>query len=265
MRPMKIAAFALTLALAYAAVLVGVALFQQRLLYFPVKAPVESMAVQGLRAWPSAQDFRGLVAEPAGAARGTAIVFHGNAGHAGDRVAYAQALTRLGLRVILAEYPGYGPREGSPGEKVLVDDAAQSIGLAQRNQGGPVLVIGESLGAGVAAAAAGRRPADVAGLLLITPWDRLVHVAGHHYSWLPTSWLLRDRYDSVSNLAAFGRPVMVVVAERDATVPPQFGRALFEGLAQPKRLVLVPEAQHNDWLARVDEVWWREAIAFAMK
>ena len=38
-----------------------------------------NVASAGLRAWPSAQDFRGLVAEPAGAVRGTAIVFHGNA------------------------------------------------------------------------------------------------------------------------------------------------------------------------------------------
>ena len=51
--------------------------------------------------------------------RGTAIVFHGNAGHAGHRAYYARALTPLGLRVILAEYPGYGPRAGQPGEQAL--------------------------------------------------------------------------------------------------------------------------------------------------
>jgi hypothetical protein len=86
------------------------------LLYFPQRATVEELVSAGLRPWPSAQDFRGLVAEPRGALLGTAIVFRGSAGHVGHRAFYAQALVPLGFRVILAEYPGYGPRAGKPGE-----------------------------------------------------------------------------------------------------------------------------------------------------
>src|SRR5687768_4535706 len=163
----------LKLALACLIGLAGVTMFQDRLLYFPAKATVADMVSGGLKAWPSADDFRGLVAQPAGDARGTAIVFHGNAGHAGHRAYYAQALAGLGLRVILAEYPGYGPRGGAVGEAHLVDDAEQSIVQAHRAHGAPLLVIGESLGAGVATAAAARQRDKVAGLLLITPWDRL--------------------------------------------------------------------------------------------
>ena len=61
-------------------VLAAIYLRQDRLLYFPAPATVAGVAGAGLQAWPSAQDFRGLVAEPAGPVRGTAIVFHGNAG-----------------------------------------------------------------------------------------------------------------------------------------------------------------------------------------
>ena len=91
-------------------VLAAIYLRQDRMLYFPAPATVAGVAGAGLQAWPSAQDFRGLVAEPAGAVRGTAIVFHGNAGHAGDRAYYARALVPLGLRVILAEYRPPRPR-----------------------------------------------------------------------------------------------------------------------------------------------------------
>ncbi len=129
--------------------------------------------------------------------------------------------------MILAEYPGYGPRDGALGEESLVGDAAQSLALAHRLFGAPLLVVGESLGAGVAAAAAARQPAAVAGLLLITPWDRLESVAAHHYAWLPVKWLLRDRYDSAAHLASLGGPVMVAVAARDDIVPPRFGIALY--------------------------------------
>ncbi|HJV96099.1 MAG TPA: alpha/beta hydrolase, partial [Albitalea sp.] len=104
----------------------------------------------------------------------------------------------------------------------------------------------------------------VAGLLLITPWDRLVNVAGHHYPWLPASWLLRDRYDSVRHLASFGRPVWVAVAEHDSIIPPRFGTALYASLPGPKRLSLIAGAEHNDWPERVSDAWWREAIDFVL-
>jgi pimeloyl-ACP methyl ester carboxylesterase len=261
---MSVNAWALRLGLAGLAALTGMALFQDRLLYYPEKAAVEDMVSAGLRAWPSTPDFRGLVAEPSGAVRATAIVFHGNAGHAGHRAYYAAALTRWGVRVVLAEYPGYGPRDGALGEPSLVADAEQTIDLAHRTYGAPVLLIGESLGAGVAAAAGARQRDKIAGLLLITPWDRLENLAAHHYPWAPVRLFLRDRYDNVAHLAQLGRPVQVAVAERDSIVPARFGSALYQALAQPKRLAVIPGADHNDWLMYVDAAWWREAIGFLL-
>jgi alpha-beta hydrolase superfamily lysophospholipase len=251
---------------AYLIFLAGISMFQDKLLYFPERASVAEMelASGGLSPWPTASDFRGLLAEPDRPARATAIVFHGNAGHAGHRQFYAGALTRLGLRVILAEYPAYGPRGGELGEKSLVADAEQTIALAQRHYGGPLLVIGESLGAAVAAAASDAQRELIAGLLLITPWDRLEQVAAHHYPLLPVQWLLRDHYDSAAHLASLGRPVMVAIAARDSIVPPQFGQALYAALGEPKRLAVIDGAEHNDWFARLDDAWWQEAIAFLL-
>jgi len=153
---------------------------------------------------------------------------------------------------------------GDLGEKSLVADAERTIALAQRSYGGPLLVIGESLGAGVAAAASAAQRERVDGLLLITPWDRLEEVAAHHYPLLPVRWLLRDRYDSVAHLASFGRPVLVAVAAGDTIVPPQFGRALYAALAEPKRLAVIAGAEHNDWFSRLDDAWWRQAVDFLL-
>ncbi len=258
------AGMVLRLAFACLILLTGVAMLQERFIYFPEKAAIEDVLSDGLVAWPSMAQFRGLIAEPRGTVRGTAIVFHGNAGHVGHRFLYAAALTRLGLRVILAEYPGYGPREGTPGERRLVADAQQTIELAHRLYGAPLLLIGESLGAGVVAAAGSRERDKTAGLLLITPWDRLEHVAAFHYPWMPVKWLLLERYDSVTHLAAFGHPVLVVVAERDNIVPARFGKALYNALTAPKQLQTVAAAGHNDWIVHVDDRWWREAIGFLL-
>jgi len=242
-------------------------MLQDRMLYFPARAQLTEMVGSDLRPWPDERAFRGLIATPAGdpggpsAGKGTALVFHGNAGHAAHRSYYAQALTALGLRVILAEYPGYGPRPGEPGEATLVSDAEETIALAHRLQGEPLIVIGESLGAAVAAAAAARQQDKVSGLLLITPWERLEQVASFHYPWLPVKWLLRDRYDTVESLREFRRPVVVAVAEADAIVPARFGQALHENLAPPKALLVIESASHNDWPSRIGAGWWARALA----
>jgi fermentation-respiration switch protein FrsA (DUF1100 family) len=220
------------------------------------------MSSGALRAWPAAAGMRGLIAEPAGPVKGTAIVFHGNAGHAGDRGYYSDMLVPLGWRVVLAEYPGYGARPGRPSESALVDDAVATVELARQRFAGPLLLIGESLGAGVASAAFARRRDAVTGLVLITPWDRLDRLAAHHYPWLPVRLLLRDRYDNVAALRALGKPLTIVVAQHDRIVPPGFGQALHAALGEPKRLVVIPSAGHNDWPARIDGRWWLDVLGF---
>ncbi|HSG23373.1 MAG TPA: alpha/beta hydrolase, partial [Azonexus sp.] len=210
--------------------------------------------------WPGEDDYRGLLRQAAGPARGTLVLFHGNAGHAGHRAGYADELAHLGLRVILAEYPAYGSRPGQLGEAALVADAAATVALARRQFSGPLLLAGESLGAGVAAAVA--KSTEVAAILLITPWDRIESVARHHYPMLPVGWVLRDSYDSVANLAGYHGRIAVVIAEHDSIVPSKFGHRLFESLPEPKRLWIVPAADHNDWLGQIDTAWWQSVISF---
>lgn len=244
----------------------GSFMLQDRMLYFPERVPLADMVGANLKAWPDEPGFRGLLSAPVAnpgrpaATTGTAVVFHGNAGHAAHRAFYIQALAPLGLRVILAEYPGYGPRAGDASEDLLVRDAEETIELAHRLHGDPLIIIGESLGAAVAAAASARQQDKVSALLLITPWEKLEQVASFHYPWLPVKWLLRDRYDTAANLRGFTRPVVVAVAEADAIVPARFGQALYESLSQPKSLILFESAGHNDWASRTPTGWWGTAL-----
>jgi predicted alpha/beta hydrolase family esterase len=247
---------------------VGLVMFQVRQLYFPEAAPLSALlpaseSSEQSRAWPSADAFRALLFEPADTVIGTVVVFHGNAGHAGHRLFYVDALQPLGWRVLLAEYPGYGPRDGRLGEDSLVADAADTL-VEARRRFGPLVVLGESLGAGVAAAAIARTgDSGIAGLVLITPWDTLPEVAAHHYGGLPR-WLLdrllRDRYDSIGHLRGFRGPATVVLASDDAVVPAARGHALFAALGAAARLRIVEGAGHNDWPDRVDARWWRELM-----
>jgi hypothetical protein len=82
---MKFTGLMLRLTVAYLIVFAGVAILQDRFIYFPEKAATGDVVSSVLRAWPTPEAFRGLVAEPVGSVRATVIVFHGNAGHAGHR------------------------------------------------------------------------------------------------------------------------------------------------------------------------------------
>lgn len=257
-------------------------LFQDRLLYFPSQITLEHYAPNGLDVWPQTSaipasdtnqlpqtpsldqqhELLGLIGHPENnqSEAGLAIVFHGNAGHAGHRNNYAIQLTQFGVRTILAEYPGYGPRSGRPSEDALVSDGVNIVKLAHQQYGGPVWLVGESLGAGVAAAVIKEVPSLVHGIVLITPWNRLTDVAAFHYPFLPVSWLLKSDYDSVEALVGFTGPKLIIVAENDRIVPAELGMDLFKNISQPKRLVRVDNAGHNDWMTRVEPEFWQTTI-----
>jgi pimeloyl-ACP methyl ester carboxylesterase len=239
---------------------------QERMLYFPShNVPDEkTLSSQGLRFWPVGRDgYRGFVdtgASPAG--NGTIVVFHGNAGAASDRDYYLAALRPLGFRVLLAEYPGYGGRQGRPGERTFVQDAHETLRLVAAQYGRPLYLLGESLGCGVAAAAAKDSPVPIDGIILITPWDTLRSVAKDHYPWLPLGLLLHDTYDSVGNLKNYAGPVAVIGAERDDVIPLRHAQALYDALPARKKMWTVASAGHNDWPLSVRPAWWKEITDF---
>ena len=239
---------------------------QDRLLYLPEKYSLDFLNAEAarlnLRLWPSAADYRGLLAEPGHSVRGTALVVHGNAGSALDRGFYLKPLLSRGYRIILLEYPGYGPRKGKLRERALAEDLRQSIGLVRQQFGEPLVLIGESLGCGVAAAAMAGLEEPVAGLILLTPWDNLPNVAQSIYWFLPVKLLVRDQYNSVANLRQARQPVAVMLAGKDEVIPAKCSRRLLEALPQPKKMWVIPGASHNSWPELVDFRWWTEVLEF---
>jgi len=252
---------------AYVAILVLMAVMQDRLLYPSAGVaqpllPQNELAKVGLSAWP--QDNPIALLASSDSARATVVVFHGNGGTALQRGYYVDALRSRGLRVVLAEYPAYGWRSGDVSEGELVADARRTIERVDAEFGGPLIVWGESLGAGVAAAAVRQLDVPVEAVILLTPWDTLPSTASAAYPWIPVRWLLRDRYDSLANLSGFDGRVAVLVAENDQVIPPARGLALYEGLTVEKRLWTFPGAGHNSWPSNPSAAWWDEVFAFAL-
>jgi uncharacterized protein len=175
------------------------------------------------------------------------LILHGNAGFALHRTTMARRFaSEPGVGTLyLMEYPGYGARKGPPSEKDMVEAASRAVLRIGIETGRAPILVGESLGSAVAGQVAGKHPDAVAGLLLITPMFRLHEVAQHHFWFLPTRWILREKYDNASALATFTKPVALVGAGSDEVVPLDQAKKLLEHLPGPKRLWVVDGATHN--------------------
>ena len=240
-------------------------IFQRKLLYLPnkIQLPEERAIDEGLLYWPSIENFQGFISqgEP-GDAKGTVIVFHGNAGAAYHRSFYAKALSIQHLRVILAEYPGYGGRDGQPSEDLLVKDALETIRLAYQEYGEPLFVWGESLGGGVVSGAVSKTNIPIKGVVMFTPWDSLPNLAQTHYWYLPARWLVLDKYNNIDNLQGFEGNIAVILAENDEVIPVQHGKKLYESITANKKLWLFEDVRHNEVPVAAELHWWKEVIAF---
>ncbi len=209
--------------------------------------------------------FDAVVIEPKIAPVTTAIWFHGNGNVNTDFARLAPEFSARGARLVLAEYPGYGARGGVPSERALVGDGkALYAAIAARFPRQPIIVIGQSLGSGVAAQVA----ADVdqpptSRLVLATPFFDLPDAASNALWNLPVQSLVADRYDSAAALVRYEGPALVIVARKDRMVGAEGGRRLAR-LARPHgttTLLELPKADHNEWLSAMSPAAWDEILA----
>ncbi len=121
-----------------------------------------------------------------------------------------------GSAIYLMHYPGYGGSSGSPTERGIVDDALALFDRVHAEHAN-VVVVGRSLGSGVAVRVASMRP--VARLVLVTPYDSLLDVAAANYPYFPVRWLLRDKYESWRYAPQVTAPTRILVAGEDEVIP----------------------------------------------
>ncbi len=252
-------------AIAYAAIVLLLALFQRRLIYFPTTLTAEAATSaahqKGLEPWRDSRgQVIGWILRARQASRGSVLVVHGNAGSATDRDYFAQPIRDAGaVDVYLLEYPGYGARAGSPSMDSFLAATEEAFDLIPGTT--PRYIVGESLGTGAATHVARVRGTAVAGLALFMPYDDLAGVAQSAMPFLPAALILRDRFAPSAWLAEYRGPVKVVLAERDEVIALRFGRRLYDGYAGPKKLEIIAGARHNDAADQPAE-WWKDVFRF---
>jgi fermentation-respiration switch protein FrsA (DUF1100 family) len=233
----------------YVLALAALAFGQRKLLYFPYASEVAPASIGLPKAeilYLRTDDGERLLAWFVAPAprRPLILYFHGNANGLANRGERFRALTASGDGLLAVEYRGYPGSTGSPSEAGLLSDgeATYAEALALGVPAARIVVMGESLGTGVAIDLAARH--QVGALVLDSPYSSIVDVAAAHYWMFPVRLLMRDQFRSDEKIGGVAAPVLMVHGTADATIPIRFAEKLFALAKRPKDFLPVDGAGH---------------------
>lgn len=176
--------------------------------------------------------------------RPTVVFFPGNADRIERYSFLAEMLGARGIGLLALSYRGYPGSTGQPSEEGLLADGLAAFDWLAGETGGPVILLGQSLGSGVAVHLASQRP--VASLVLISAYDSVQAVAQRAYFFLPVAPLIKDPFRSDLRIANVPQPKLFIHGRRDTVIGLSHGEALFAAAPEPKHMMVLDAYGHND-------------------
>lgn len=178
------------------------------------------------------------------------LYLHGNGINIGANVEHAWRFHQLGFSVLLIDYRGYGRSEGSfPTEARVYQDAtaAWDYLVNKRYQPEQIFLYGHSLGGAIAIDLAVKHP-DAAGLIVESSFTSIREMVDYQgrFGMLPVELILNQRFNSISKMHALQMPLLFIHGTADWQVPDFMSQELYAAAPEPKKLLLVPGAGHND-------------------
>jgi uncharacterized protein len=189
------------------------------------------------------------------------IIFcHGNAEIKEYGLMEMLPFTRLGMAVLLVEYPGYGGSPGNPTQASITQTLTAAYdAVTQRPDidAGRVVLFGRSLGGAAACQLADRR--DTAAMILVSTFTS---VTAFTRRYLIPDFLVRDPFDSLSVVKTYLHPILILHGRTDDIVPIDHGITLSR--AAPQAEIVVYDSGHND-LPPDRRVWFADITRFLRK
>lgn len=184
------------------------------------------------------------------------LYLHGSRWNLTGQLFRIEQLHAMGFSVLAVDYRGFGQSRGAlPSERSVYQDALIAWEHLARLQpeADKRFIYGHSLGGAVAVnlahELAGEDRAQAAGLIVESSFTNLGDVAAAVTNTsLPVRWLLSQEFDSLSKIGEVGIPVLIAHGRDDRYVPSRFSEALFEAASEPKQLLLIEGANHNNGL-----------------
>jgi pimeloyl-ACP methyl ester carboxylesterase len=204
--------FLAVLLLAYLAICAALFAYQRSLIYF---SQPKSWGGPDTMLHLQAKDAELVVTTRQAVGPKAIIYFGGNAEDVSANLpSFSEAFPAHAL--YLLHYRGYGGSTGNPTEAALKSDALalfDHVGKTHSN----VVVVGRSLGSGVAVWVASQRP--VSRLVLVTPYNSIQELAAQRFPYFPIAWLLVDKFESWRYAAKVTAPTLLISAEHDEVIP----------------------------------------------
>jgi fermentation-respiration switch protein FrsA (DUF1100 family) len=187
---------------------------------------------------------------PARNGKPTLLYFTGNSGNVAHRAGKIASIGSDGYGVFMLNYRRYGGSGGRPTEAHIEADAVSAydylrgLGVAPHD----IVLYGESLGTAVATPLALRRKARA--LVLEAPFTSAVDMGHLLWPLLPLRLIMIDQYRTVDRIGDVRLPLLIVHGGRDAVIPLDQARRVYHAANEPKTLVVLPNAGHNDLFER---------------
>jgi len=164
---------------------------------------------------------------------------------------------RIGIGVLLVEYPGYGRSEGSPSQASVAETflAAYDALVARPDvDASRIILFGRSLGGGAVCLLAAQRPS--AALILMSAFTSARSFATKY---LAPKFLVRDPFDNLMAVKAYPGPVLVMHGKFDEVVPYRHGVSLHQAARHGK--LITYQSGHND-CPPIWDVFWQDVESF---
>ena len=196
------------------------------------------------------------------------LYLHGSRWNLTGQLFRIEQLHAMGFSVLAVDYRGFGESRGAlPSERSVYQDALIAWQHLARLQpeASKRFIYGHSLGGAVAVNLAheladDKQSPQAAGLIVESSFTNLGDVAtAVSNTSLPVRWLLSQEFDSLSKIGAVGVPVLIAHGRDDRYVPARFSEALFDAAREPKQLLLIDGANHNNSL-RMAANSYRQAL-----
>lgn len=180
----------------------------------------------------------------------TFLLSHGNSGTVADRMRLIQVLLSTGCSVFAYDYRGFGHSTGEPSVAGLKQDGLAAYDYltdelkvaAER-----IILYGESMGTGVSCSISEKRPS--AALVLQSGYSSLREAGEQIYPLLrlyPISLFANPNFDNVAVVRRPHPPLLIIHGGQDTLLPFAHAQRVFDKAVEPKTLVKLPEAAHND-------------------
>ena len=185
------------------------------------------------------------------------LFFHGNGEIVADYHELGVLYNKMGINFLAVDYRGYGRSNGQPTVTTMMQDCHTIFDftrewLDEHEHGGPLMIMGRSLGSASAIELAATRRQAVAALIVESGFATvgpLLQLLGID----PASIGFDEKrsFGNVDKIKTVDIPTVIIHAENDHIIAFEEGQRLFDASGSADKVLLkIPGANHNDIFMR---------------